>query len=270
MEIKYKKVTVLYAALALGSVLMLKSFTVKPIAQIIEVQSLQKQVNRTGKDIEESIQLSGGTALTGKAGVQDLLLSVLGCISESGCSVISGTPSRKKTPDTCPLYNLDIVFSGSSSGILKAMNAIDSLTASATFETTVSSCHIGAERSSDGRSWSLVCRETIQCLPAMASKTKGTAYHSTSDYCEISFYIPQGRVEKSEGNYINPQAYDYPARHVPQGRLVGHIGSGLDAITIVEINGESIQLHRRDGILLKDFGDSVRIAWKADTLILKQ
>ncbi|MBR4818167.1 MAG: hypothetical protein IKZ72_05955 [Bacteroidales bacterium] len=272
MEIRYKKVTALYAVLVLASVLMLKSFVIKPVSQLIVLHSLQEQVDRTGKDVEEHIHLAGGNTLTGKAGVQDLLLSALGGIAEIGCPVISGTPSRKKAPDSCPLYNLDIIFGGSFPRMLEALGTIDSLVASSAFETTVASCRIGAERSSDGRSWSLVCRESLQCLPAMASKRKGNAQSFTEVPApeESPFYIPRDRTETSDESQDNSRAWNYPARGVPQGRLVGHIGSGRESLVIVEIGGESLQLHRGDGILLRDYGDSVKIAWNADTLILRQ
>lgn len=272
MEIRYKKVTALYAVLALAGVLMLKSFVIKPVSQLIGLHSLQEQVDRAGKDVEEHVHLAGGNALTGKAGVQDLLLSALGGIAEAGCPVISGTPSRsKKAPDSCPLYNLDIVFGGSFPGMLEALGTIDSLVSSTAFETTVASCRIGAERSSDGRSWSLVCRESLQCLPAMASKRKDDAQSFTEVPTpeESPFYIPRDRAETSDESQDTPRAWNYPARGVPQGRLVGHIGSGREAVVIVEIGGESLQLQRGDGILLRDYGDSVKIAWNADTLIIR-
>lgn len=272
MEIRYKKVMALYAILALAGILMFKSFIIKPVSQLIGLHSLHEQVNRTGKDVEEHIHLAGGNALTGKAGVQDLLLSALGGIAEAGCPVISGTHSRKKAPDSCPLYNLDIVFGGSFQRMLEALGTIDSLVSSTAFETTVASCRIGAERSSDGRSWSLVCRESLQCLPAIASKRKDNAQSFTEAPApdESPFYIPRGRTETNDESQDSPRVWNYPARGVPQGRLVGHIGSGRETVVIVEIGGESLQLHRRDGILLRDYGDSVKIAWDADTLILRQ
>ena len=272
MEIRYKKVTALYAVLALAGVLMLKSFVIKPVSQLIGLHSLQEQVDRAGKDVEEHIHLAGGNALTGKAGVQDLLLSALGGIAEAGCPVISGTPSRKKATDSCPLFNLDIVFGGSFPGMLEALGTIDSLVSSTAFETTVASCRIGAERSSDGRSWSLVCRESLQCLPAMASKRKDDAQSITEIPAleESPFYIPRDRARTSNESQVNPRAWDYPTGCAPQGRLVGHIRSGRETIVIVEIGGENLQLRHGDGILLRDYRDSVKIAWNADTLIIRQ
>lgn len=270
MEIKYKKVSALYAILVLICIFALKTFVFRPASQLIEIHNLKNEVNQAERNVREYTTDCRIEIIDDKNGVQNLLLSVLECISEAGCPVISGAPSRQKSPDYCPMFNLDIVFGGDFPKMIKAMCAIDSLVSSCRFETTVSSCHIGAERTSNGSGWNLVCRETLQCFPVVISISNSVSAPISTIQSKNPFYMPSANIGMTAQPSINTGNSKHITKNAPQIRLVGHIGSGTDVVVILEIGGENFLLHKRDGILLKDYGDSVKVAWNADTLIVRQ
>lgn len=270
MEIRYKKVISLYVITALVGMLALKPFVFNPISKLHETRSMRKDVAQMEADISGRKTLPRASCQDSHNGVQQLMMSVLGVINESGCPVISATHSLKKSPESCPIYSLDLTFSGDFPGMLAAISSIDSLVGTNTFDTAVSSCRLGVERSSEGKSWCLVCHETLQCIPSLVQTNGIQSLTANAAILESPFYVPDTGIHEMSAAPHGTPPYPLQGRSVPQGRLVGHIGDGHDVLTIVEIGGECMQLHVGDGILLRDFGDSARVAFGTDTLMIRR
>lgn len=277
MKIRYKKVAALYAVLLLTALLFLRHTVVRPAVSMVETVSLRRKVERMEKDLKEPrTDVSITEHQDPDVELQKILLSVLGCLDEAGCTTLSGTPSRRKSPDACPIFDVSVAFSGSFREMLSALASIDSLLEKCSTDACVTSCRIGAERSADGREWALVCHETIQCLPALEvipPEEAGRNSYAFGMSCGSPFLIPQirARGRKDDAGTVQRVTRAGTGRSAPQGRMIGRIGSGPLSIVIVEIGGECRRLHRGDGVLLRDYGDSVKVViGKTDTLMLRR
>ena len=272
MGMRYKKVYILYSALALLGVFALKSLILKPAVQLFQLRSIRMDVSRLETAAGKQGRYTAAMKDDVNTSIRETMLSVLDCVGDAGCPVLSGAPTRRKSPEACPIYDIDIVFSGNFNQIISALSSIDSLLGRSTFRVGVSSCRMDVERSSNRREWNLVCRERIQCAPSLVSATRTNSESVKFTGDATPFHIPSIRGRKqapATESGLRPKRK--PARISPNARLVGRIGSGSDAIIIVEAAGESLQLRKGDGSLLKDYGDSVRfVANGIDTLTARK
>lgn len=273
MEIRYKKVIVLYAVLALVGILAVRNLVVRPLSALYDVHVLRGEVENMRMKAQIVNPTMAINAVDATESVRGLMLSVLDCLGTSGCCVLTGIPSKKKSPDDCPVFDIKLAFTGRYQDICEALSSVDSLLCGRGFDAGVQTCSIGAERSQDGRSWQLICRETLQCLPTMPPSDVIMDGSENLSFGIDPFYLPSIPVPLASGNdrEANSSYQITRGREAPQGRLVGRISTGGKCIVIADVGGQTMHLHKGDGILLRDFGDSVKMLFGVnDTLVLRK
>lgn len=269
---RYKKVLALYACLASLGVFVFRAAVMRPISEVSHLQSLKKQVARLEKSLGERNANSRPGTVDSLEDTQDLLLAILDRTSKKDCRVLSCAPSRRKSTGDCAAMDIDLAFAATFQDMLTALASIDSLMLACPFDASVTSCRIGAECSSDGKRWMLVCRQRLQCLPDIGTEPEEADWPLTVYRGPSPFHIPQMKVQASAeapviGSYAPAGNHRRPG---PSVRYVGRIGEGRNALVIVETgDGTCLQLQRGDGVLLRDWGDSVKLSLQpGDTLVL--